>query len=177
MEKFDSNQLSLATASILGQPPSPAIGVSAIIFDSSERVLLIKRGQPPAFGQWHAPGGKLEPGETMVSACQREVEEETGISGIEIDCLLAVVERRLEGFHYVIIDFLAHLTQSIPTTPVAADDVLDARWVTELELSRLDLAEGLLPILQRARQMHRNDLHNGLYDVSGMGADFLPCLD
>lgn len=159
------------------QLPRPAIGVSAIIFDTNERVLLIKRGQPPAFGRWHAPGGKLEPGETMVSACQREVEEETGITGIEIDCLLAVVERRLEGFHYVIMDFLAHLTESIPTKPVAADDVLDARWVTELELSGLDLAEGLLPILQQARQMHRNDLHNGLYDVSGMGTDFLPCLD
>ncbi len=156
------------------QPPRPAIGVSAIIFDASERVLLIKRGQAPAFGQWHAPGGKLEPGESMVAACQREVEEETGISGIEIDCLIAVVERRLEGFHYVIMDFLAHLSQLIPTTPIAADDVIDARWVTDLELPGLDLAEGLLPILQRARRVHRGELQGGLYDVNGTESDFLP---
>ena len=154
-------------------PPRPGIGVSAIIFDAQERVLLIKRGQPPAFGQWHAPGGKLEPGETIMIACQREVEEETGISGIEIDCLLAVVERRVEGFHYVIIDFLAHLTQLTPIKPVAADDVLDARWVTEFELSGLGLAEGLLPILQRARKIYRGELQGGLYDVSGTGSDFL----
>ncbi|MEE9424319.1 MAG: NUDIX domain-containing protein [Methylococcales bacterium] len=159
------------------QPPRPAIGVSAIIFDASERVLLIKRGQAPAFGQWHAPGGKLELGETMVAACQREVEEETGISRIEIDCLIAVVERRVEGFHYVIMDFLAHLTQSVVATPIAADDVSDARWVTQLELAELDVAEGLLPILQRARQIHQGELQGGLYDVTGMKSDFLPQMD
>jgi ADP-ribose pyrophosphatase YjhB (NUDIX family) len=159
------------------QSPRPAIGVSAIIFDASGRVLLIKRGQAPAFGQWHAPGGKLEPGETMVAACQREVEEETGISGIEIDCLIAVVERKMEGFHYVIMDYLAHLTQSDAVTPIAADDVSDARWVTETELAGLDVAEGLLPILQRARQVHQGELRGGLYDVSGMRSDFLPRMD
>jgi ADP-ribose pyrophosphatase YjhB (NUDIX family) len=156
------------------QPSRPMIGVSAIIFDASERVLLIKRGQAPAFGQWHAPGGKLEPGESMVAACQREVEEETGIGEIEVDCLVAVVERRVEGFHYVIMDFLAHLSQSIPPKPRAADDVLDARWVAESDFIQLDLAEGLLPILQRARQIYRGELQGGLYDVSEVGSDFLP---
>lgn len=158
-------------------PPRPAIGVSAIIFDAKEKVLLIKRGQAPAFGQWHVPGGKLESGETMINACRREVEEETGISEIEIDCLIAVVERRVEGFHYVIMDFLAHLTQFNATTPIAADDVIDARWVTETELSGLDLAEGLLPILQRARQIHQGELQGGLHDVSGTKSDFLPWTD
>ncbi len=158
------------------QNPIPGIGVSAIIFDADENVLLIKRGQAPALGKWHAPGGKLEPGESMLAACQREVEEETGVQGIEIDCLLAVVERRMEGFHYVILDFLAHLLHADPITPVAADDVLDARWVAEVELSELDLAEGLLPILERARLIHRQEIQTGLYDSSGAGSDFLPGL-
>ncbi len=110
----------------------------------------------------------------MVAACQREVEEETGIGEIEVDCLVAVVERRVEGFHYVIMDFLAHLSQSIPPKPRAADDVLDARWVAESDFIQLDLAEGLLPILQRARQIYRGELQGGLYDVSEVGSDFLP---
>ncbi len=159
------------------QHPIPTIGVSAIIFDNTEKVLLIKRGQAPAFGQWHAPGGRLEPGENMVGACKREVEEETGICGIEIDCLLAVVERRVEGFHYVIMDFLAHLSDSSLTIPVAADDVLDARWVAESELFELELAEGLLPILQRARLIYRLQLQTGLHDLSGTESDFLAHLD
>lgn len=158
------------------QNPVPAIGVSAVIFDVSEKVLLIKRGQAPAFGRWHAPGGKLESGESMITACIREVEEETGISEIEIDCLLAVVERKMEGFHYVIVDFLAHLTHSSPVVPIAADDVLDARWVDESELPDLDLADGLLPILQSARMIHRNQVQAGLYDVSGTQSDFVPKL-
>lgn len=159
--------------------PVPGIGVSAIIFDHNENVLLIKRGQPPAFGQWHAPGGKLEPGETMVAACKREVEEETGLNGIEIDCLLAVVERRMDGFHYVIMDFLAHLSRPDADSmiPVAADDVLAARWVAESELIGLGVAEGLLPIIERARLIHRNQMRAGLYDLSGSQSDFLPLLD
>ena len=160
--------------------PRPGIGVSAIIFDDNDSVLLIQRGQPPAFGQWHAPGGKLEPGESMVAACKREVEEETGLDRIEVDCLLAVVERRMDGFHYVIMDFLAHLSHpddGNSTTPVAADDVLDARWVTECELSELDVADGLLPIIESARLIRREQIRAGLHDFSGDQSDFLPLLD
>jgi hypothetical protein len=74
----------------------------------------------------------------------------------------------------VIIDFLAHLTQLMTPMPLAADDVIDARWVTESGLSDLDLADGLVPILQRARQIHRGELRGGLYDVSVAGCDFIP---
>lgn len=156
--------------------PKPMIGVSAVIFNESGQVLLIKRGQAPAKGQWHAPGGKLEPGETMLAACEREVSEETGLSGLDFICLLAVVERQIDGFHYIIIDFLARLKKIDSTVkdPVASDDVVDARWVSEDELPHLELAGGLLPILEQARLIVDCQSYAGLHDQTGAGTDFIP---
>ena len=157
---------------ILGPLPArPAIGVSAIIFDSDERVLLIQRGKPPAAGWWHAPGGKLEAGESMVEGVRREVREETGLEVI-IGPIMAVVERRQEGFHYVIIDFLARLADPAQTAIKPADDASAAAWVAENELNNYPIAEGLLPILARARLAHRGEAL-GLVDVDGLGTDFI----
>lgn len=42
-------------------------------------VLLIKRKQNPFQNQWALPGGFLEESELVVNACQRELQEETGL--------------------------------------------------------------------------------------------------
>ncbi|GAB4351724.1 MAG: hypothetical protein Kow0060_01170 [Methylohalobius crimeensis] len=151
--------------------PVPAVGVSALIFDRRGRVLLIRRARPPARGKWHAPGGRLEAGEALTSAVLREVREETGIEGVRLGPIAAVVERRIEGFHYLIVDFLGFVDGEGPP-PRAADDALAAAWVPPEEWSDYELAEGLAPILTRARQLWRGR-HGGLVDVTGQGTDFL----
>jgi 8-oxo-dGTP pyrophosphatase MutT (NUDIX family) len=53
------------------------LGCSAAIFDENGRVLLTKRQDND---QWCLPGGGMEPGESLVEACEREVLEETGLT-------------------------------------------------------------------------------------------------
>jgi|GEM_PF-2699444 len=50
------------------------------ILDKDGRCLMQRRCRPPHRGQWNAPGGKVQEGETPTQACRREVKEETGLS-------------------------------------------------------------------------------------------------
>ncbi|MFG1704037.1 NUDIX hydrolase [Nonomuraea sp. M3C6] len=118
--------------------------VGAIIFDASNRLLLIKRGHPPGMGLWSIPGGRLEPGETDAAGVRREVLEETGLH-VEVGRLAGTVDRPGPGgVTYVIRDYLARVTAGVPE---AGDDAADVRWCGMDELVRLPLSEGLLESL------------------------------
>ena len=60
--------------------PSPYValhpGVSAVIFDVSRRILIMKR---PRGGYWCLPGGRMDMDESAQACCIRETLEETGL--------------------------------------------------------------------------------------------------
>lgn len=58
----------------------------AILSKSGGRlhVLLARRALEPEKGKWTVPGGHVDKGETFDEAAPRELEEETGISGVEL---------------------------------------------------------------------------------------------
>ncbi len=106
------------------------------------RVLLIRRGQPPLLGEWSLPGGVLECGETLREAVAREAREETGLL-IETDEMLGVYERVIRDdakrvrYHYVLVDFLCRVVSG---DLKAGSDAADVRWFTRDELPALNLA-------------------------------------
>ena len=54
----------------------------AVIFHKNEgeiKLLLIKRKNPPDQGRFAFPGGFVDDRELVIDACQRELEEETGL--------------------------------------------------------------------------------------------------
>jgi ADP-ribose pyrophosphatase YjhB (NUDIX family) len=131
--------------------PTPVVAVGAFIFDREGRVLLIERGAPPSEGLWSVPGGKLDMNETLAQAVAREVREETGLV-VEVGALACVVERMSDGYHYVILDYLARV---IGGELAPGSDVRAARWVTSDDLPTMALTEGLVPLLERARTAYR----------------------
>lgn len=86
---------------------SPTLAVDALII-YNEKLVLIKRGNPPYKDQFALPGGLVEIGETVEAAAVREAKEETDLD-IEIVRLLGVYSdpSRDPRGHTVAIVFLA----------------------------------------------------------------------
>lgn len=61
-------------------------GYNCIVVYNRERtaILFCKRIKEPYLGKFNLVGGKIEEGEEGFSAAYRELEEETGITGLEI---------------------------------------------------------------------------------------------
>ncbi len=55
------------------------------IRDERLELLLIQRGNPPFQGSWALPGGIVEEDEDLDVCARRELEEETGVAGLELE--------------------------------------------------------------------------------------------
>lgn len=123
--------------------PRVEVAVGAIVRRGDE-LLLVRRGRAPAVGEWSVPGGRVEPGETLMEAVVRELEEETGLRGV-CGPLVGWVERIGDDWHFVILDFEA--TVAGDAEPAAGDDALEARWWPVGDVAKLDLVNGLAEFL------------------------------
>ena len=56
----------------------PSLQYTLCFLTRGDHVLLLKRLRPPNQGLWNGVGGHVEPGESPLAACLREVREETG---------------------------------------------------------------------------------------------------
>jgi len=131
-------------------PDSPLVGVGAVIVRDN-RVLLIRRGQPPLLGEWSLPGGVLECGETLRQATIREAREETGLI-VETGELLGVYERVVHSedgrvrYHYVLIDFLC---RAVAGEPEAGSDAAEVNWFASEELDSLNLPTDTREVIEK----------------------------
>ena len=111
----------------------------AVVFDGAGRLLLVRRANPPAAGQWCEPSGRRRPGESARDACVRECAEETGLT-VRAVRRAGRVEVTGDGTIYDIEDYVCEMTGG---SLRAGDDATDVRWVTRAEFDELDLAPGV----------------------------------
>ncbi|GAN69600.1 hypothetical protein AOR01nite_19590 [Acetobacter orleanensis] len=119
----------------------PRVGVLALV-RHGQNVLLVRRANAPDAGLWGFPGGRVEAGETLFEAAERELKEETGLTAhasktVEVFDSLHHTPDGTLAFHYVIIAVLCEESTPTPTTPTASDDALEARWFSYEDVSLL----------------------------------------
>ena len=72
--------------------PRPMVTVDAVVFSLSggrTQVLLVNRGREPYKGKWAVPGGFVEIDEELEDAVARELQEETGLTGVSLEQMRA----------------------------------------------------------------------------------------
>ena len=113
------------------------VGVAAV---QDGRILLVPHYDTDAgLVQWCVPGGRLEPGESMVGAARREFEEETGLR-VERYRLLDVSEVILpeSSYHSITITFTGAVQKGqIRPEPGHRYGIKTPRWLSREELSSL----------------------------------------
>lgn len=57
----------------------PRVCVDILVRDERGRVLLLRRTNEPAMGQWWFPGGRIHIGETRLDAARRKLREECAL--------------------------------------------------------------------------------------------------
>ena len=115
---------------------NPRIIVSCIVV-FEDRLLMCRRSQEPARGEWAIPAGFLECGETLEQGAARETYEETGVivdpSRLDLSAILNIT-----AIDQVMITFRAEM-KTLPTVRPGAE-CLEAAFVSESEIADLEFA-------------------------------------
>ena len=130
------------------------IAAAIAVLVHRDRVLLVRRANPPDSGLWGFPGGRIEAGETVEACAIRELREETGVDAEAIRVLTVVdafdhdVEERLRH-HFILV---AVLCRWVDGDPSSGDDALEARWigVDRLEDAGLELSRDVAKVARQA---------------------------
>ena len=119
--------------------PRPALTVDIVLFSKEVEtlsILLIQRKNPPFEEMWALPGGFVDMDETLEHAAKRELEEETGISGVKLEqfYVFDTIDRdpRCRTIS-VVLTGLLNSELSIK----AGDDAGEAKWFKVDELPNL----------------------------------------
>ncbi len=90
-------------------------------------VMLVQRKHDPFVGQWALPGGFVDPDEKVPDAARRELQEETGVTGVDLKQFGTYGDpgRDPRGRTVSVVYW-----QRLPHKPnsVAGDDAADCRW-------------------------------------------------
>ena len=130
--------------------PRPCVTTDCLVFrkiDSEWRLLLIERGNEPFKGCWALPGGFLEMDEDLDIGAARELQEETGLTGISLHQLYAFGAPNRDPRHRTIsIAFWGIDNTGKPA--IGSDDAVQARWFALSQLPNLAFDHEL--IIQKA---------------------------
>jgi ADP-ribose pyrophosphatase len=110
--------------------PYPA--VMAIVHDQAGRFLMVKVSRyPTGRSEWEFPAGRLEAGETVIQAAQREILEETGYQSHDHQLLYAF--NPMSGITNQVFHILRCRTTG-DNGPFDESEISAVRWFSEVEI-------------------------------------------
>lgn len=134
--------------------PHPAVTTDIVIFTIREarlQVLLIRRGGPPFQGHWALPGGFVGMAEDLDACARRELEEETGLTGVYLEQLYTFGEPERDPRERVITVAYYALVPTDHVTLRAATDAEAVGWFAMDELPRLAFDHDRIIAMAHAR--------------------------
>ncbi len=132
--------------------PRPAVTTDVVLITQTlpQKILLIQRGNDPFKGKWAMPGGFVDMDEDLEPAALRELQEETGISGVSIDQFRTYGGIDRDPRHRTIsVVYLGLVKSELPCTGM--DDAADAKWfdIENLPALAFDHSSILTDILRK----------------------------
>jgi 8-oxo-dGTP diphosphatase len=125
----------------------PVVGIAAVARTDDGRILLIRRADS---GEWGLPGGTLEWGETLQVALHRELEEEAGVTQLELVRVLGAWSRPSRDIRFHAVTVGVECRVEVPTKPPRNPlEIREARLFSPTEMP-VSLAFGMEDIVKVA---------------------------
>jgi len=127
--------------------PRPMVTVDIAVFcqfDGELKVLLIQRGKPPYESKWALPGGFIEMDEKVADSAYRELEEETGLTGVSLEQFKTYGDPGRDPRGRTISVVYSGFTSPSNAAVKGADDAKKAQWFSINEIPELAFDHGVI---------------------------------
>ena len=116
------------------------------------KILLIKRGNHPSIGAWALPGGFVNMRENLEDTARRELEEETGVTGLCMEQIGVYGDYDRDPRTRVITTAYMALVEEAQVNVRAGDDASEAAWC-DVALEELEDQRYLLSVTNGAKHL------------------------
>lgn len=111
--------------------PRPALTADILVFAYFEKklhILLVKRGGHPFIGRLALPGGFANESEPVEETAARELEEETGVSGLELELVGIFSAPGRDPRGWTVSAAFMSMVEAENLQVKAGDDAAEAEW-------------------------------------------------
>ena len=113
------------------------LGIKALIRNAAGDILLLEVTKPDGRTYWDFPGGRINRGEDIETALRREVQEETGITGLTVGgCVgteLTAIEIPVAGDHDRGLILSVYACEATGLSEIVTEENMRAGWCTPAE--------------------------------------------
>jgi len=111
------------------------IAAGGVVLNTNEDILMIFRR-----GKWDLPKGKLDEGETLEQCAVREVEEETGLTDIELGEKITTTYHTYKQFGKHILKeshwYKMRCSKDQKLVPQTEEDITDIKWIDRSDFKK-----------------------------------------